>query len=82
MSLPLLFACLWVIIAAIVAFLPMRVQMIIGPVLLLAAGGLIGWIGVRHGIWIALLALLACLSMFRKPLFYYGRKLMTRGGDR
>ena len=78
MSIPLLLAALWVIAATFVAFLPMKYQRIVGLPLLIAALGLIVWIGVAHGSFLAVLALAAFASMFRKPLSYFWRKAMGK----
>ncbi len=68
MSLPVLLAIAWALAATLVAFLPMRVQILPGALLLAAAPVLIGLLGWHHG-WLAgLAALAAVLSMFRKPL--------------
>lgn len=78
MSTALVLAALWVVIASAVAFLPMRLQMLPGLALLLAAPFVIGFLGLRHG-WIAAgLAVLALLSMFRRPLAHLLRRM--RGG--
>ena len=74
MSIPLFLACLWVVAATVVAFLPMRRQYVPGIALLVAAPVLIIWIGVVHGIWIALAGLAAFVSMFRNPLRYLWRR--------
>ena len=68
MSLPLLLGCIWVLLATIVAFLPMRRQIAPGILLLLAAPALLGWIASVHGIWVFAAGLLAFVSMFRRPL--------------
>ena len=76
MSLPLTFACLWVIACAITAMLPMKYQIYPGFPLLLAAPVLITWIGIIHGwLWLTL-CLIAFASMFRRPLIYFARKAM------
>lgn len=78
MSLPLLFACLWVVAATLVAFMPMKIQMIVGLPLLAAALGLIVWLSIAHGLLLGALGLAACLSMFRKPIAYFWRKVSGR----
>ena len=78
MSLSLILGALWGLAATIVAMLPMRHQFKPGFALLLAAPFLIGFIGWQHGGWIAVLGLLAFLSMFRRPLMYFGRKALGR----
>ena len=76
-SVSLLLAAIWVISASIVAFLPMKFQYPPGLVLLVAAPCLLVFIGVQHGIWVALLGLAGFVSMFRNPLIFLWR--MARG---
>jgi hypothetical protein len=76
MSVPLTLACLWAVLATVVALLPMRLQMVPGMALLLAAPVLLVWIGWLHGVVWALVAALGFLSMFRRPLIYFGRKAL------
>ena len=78
MSTSLILGALWVLAATLVALLPMRHQFKPGFALLVTAPALIGFIGWQHGGWIAALGLLAFLSMFRRPLLYYGRKVLGR----
>lgn len=76
MSDPLILGGLWVIAAAAVAMLPMRLQMLPGLTLLIAAPMLLVWIGMVHGwTWLAF-GLFAFVSMFRRPLIYFVRKAM------
>ena len=82
MSLPLILACLWVFAATAMAFMPMKTQMKIGFPMLASAVGLIIWIGAVHGFWLALAGLLAVLSMFRKPLIYFGRRAFVQRGEK
>lgn len=74
MSLSLLLACIWAILATVVALLPMRFQYRPGLLLFLAAPCLMIFIGVEHGAWVAGLACLGFVSMFRHPLRYFWRK--------
>ncbi len=78
MSTSLTLAALWVILAAIVALLPMRRQFAPGIVLLIVAPFLLVYLGYQHGGWIVLAASVAILSMFRRPLFYMGKRLIRR----
>lgn len=68
MSTPLLLACLWVIAASAVALLPMRVQILPGVLLLLAAGPLLWVLAGAQGVAVALAGGLVVLSVFRRPL--------------
>ncbi len=80
MSLSIICACVWVLLATLVAFLPMRRQFAPGLVLLAAAPGLMIWLGYDRGwIWSGVAAL-AFISMFRNPLRYFWRKWRGAGG--
>ncbi|MCB2114795.1 MAG: DUF2484 family protein [Rhodobacteraceae bacterium] len=81
MQTPLTLAFLWVVAASIVAFLPMRVQMIVGLPLVAAALALIVWLALAVSPWIGVAALAAFVSMFRKPLGYFAKKLIGRRGE-
>lgn len=74
MSLSLISGCIWVILATLVAFLPMRRQFPPGIALLGAAPLLLGWMAWDHGAWIFAVGSLAFLSMFRNPLIYFYRR--------
>ena len=71
MSLPLILACLWVVIATLVAFLPMRAQFALGAALIV-------WIGATHGWLWTVPATFAILSLFRRPLSYLLGKVVTK----
>jgi hypothetical protein len=75
MSLSLISAAIWVVLATFVAFLPMRRQFPPGICLLIAAPVLIGWIAWDHGVLLAGVGVLGFVSMFRNPLFYFAKKL-------
>lgn len=79
MSLSLIAGCVWVVLAAIVAMLPMRAQFPPGIALLAAAPCLLAWLAVDHGAWIFGAGLFAFLSMFRRPLFYLVHRLARKG---
>ncbi len=76
MSLSLTLGALWAIAATITALLPMRYQFPPGLTLLILAPFLIGFITYEHGIWLGLAALAGFLSMFRRPLIYFGKKAL------
>ena len=82
MSLPLILACFWVLAATATALLPMRYQLVPGLALLIAAPVLVVWIGMEHGIWWALGGLAAFASMFRRPLFYLGKRMLGHPAER
>ena len=78
MTLPLTLACLWVLAAALVAVLPMRLQYLPGLALLLLAVPLLVALARAHGALPVALFLFAVLSMFRRPLWGIGRHLLRR----
>ncbi|MAN13608.1 DUF2484 family protein [Alterinioella nitratireducens] len=78
MTLSLILASVWAILATALAFLPMRLQFAPGIVLLVLALPLLVFIGVQHGPWIVALVVAGIVSMFRRPLAYFARRLMTR----
>ena len=78
MSGVLIAAALWVLAATGVAFLPMRTQVIPGLLLLVAAPILMYFIAKEHGALVFALALAAFLSMFRRPLIYFARRVLGR----
>jgi len=78
MSASLITASLWVIASTIVALLPMRLQYAPGLALLIAAPVLLVWIAYDHGPWMTLAAMLAILSLFRRPLIYFTRKALGK----
>ena len=78
MSLSLTLGCLWVLSAAIIAMFPMRHQIIPGLVLLVSAPILLVYIGYQHNPWMVLAASAAVISMFRRPLYYLSRRMISR----
>ena len=68
-------ACLWVLAATVVAMLPMRFQYVPGVILMALAPVLVWQIWQVHGAFAGAFAIFAFLSMFRRPLRYYARKL-------
>lgn len=71
----------WVLAASGTAMLPMRRQMVPGLLLLSSAPVLILWIGAAIGWWVGAVALLAFLSMFRRPLGALLRWAVRREGQ-
>lgn len=76
MSLPLILGCVWVLAATLTALLPMSRQFVPGLTLLVMAPVLLVWIAMVHGwLWLAV-GLFALVSMFRRPLLYYWRRMI------
>ena len=80
MSTSLILACLWALAAGVTAILPMRLQYPPGLTLLILAPGLIAYIWIENGAIYALLAVAGFISMFRRPLGYFLRRLRNRRG--
>lgn len=74
MTLSLTLACLWIVAASIVAFLPMRFQYVLGLLLLLLAVPLLVFLAMQHGVWLVAALSAAIISMFRRPLIYFYRR--------
>ncbi|EAQ12001.1 uncharacterized protein DUF2484 [Maritimibacter alkaliphilus HTCC2654] len=80
MTVSLIAGCLWVLAASLIAFLPIRQQIIPGTILGLSAFALLGWIGYQNGwIWTAV-GIFAFVSLFRNgfkaiPAMMRGEKL-------
>ncbi len=73
---PVIAACLWVLAATVTAFLPYRLQYPPGLTLLVAAPLILIWMGWEHGVWVAGIATLGFLSMFRNPLIHLTRRAL------
>lgn len=72
---------LWVIAATVVALLPMRQQYIPGVALLLAAPVLIFLLARSFGVWVAIVAIFAFVSMFRNPLRYFAKRALGQKSE-
>ncbi len=76
MNLSLILACLWVVLANLLAMLPSRDNHWRRAYLLIAVGvPLLGYVTWQNGPWIGLLALAAGISVLRWPVIYLGRWL-------
>ena len=74
----LVLSCLWVLTGTVVALLPMRYQFVPGALLLLAAPVLIYMIGRDVAPGAGVMAALAFVSMFRRPLRFYALRAIGR----
>jgi Protein of unknown function (DUF2484) len=80
MSLSLILAALWALIANVLAMLPSRDNMWRRAYALIAAGiPILGYVTYQNGPWIGLLVLLAGMSLLRWPVIYLGRWLRGIG---
>jgi hypothetical protein len=79
MSLPLILACLWILLAQVIALLPSRDHHWRAAYVLIALGiPLLGWITWIDGPIIGLLVLAAGISVLRWPVRYLWRWLRSR----
>ena len=72
----LVVVCLWVVAGALTAQLPMDRQQWPGGFLFFSAPLLMLWIGWEHSWLWAAVGLFAFVSMFRRFLFYVGRRAL------
>ena len=81
MSLSIILACLWAIVANVLAMFPSKDNHWKRAYVLIAVGvpilGLITW---QHGPWLGLLVLAAGASLLRWPVIYLGRWVRRQVG--
>lgn len=83
MSTSLILACLWAILANVMAMIPSRDNHWRRAYVLIALGiPLIGYVTWENGPWIGLLALAAGMSILRWPMRYLLRWLGSKLGRR
>ena len=76
MSLPLVLACLWLVVANVAALIPSRDHLWSRAYALIAVGiPLLGWVTWVHGPVVGILLFAAGASMLRWPLIHLGRWL-------
>ncbi len=76
MSLSLTLACIWAVIANVLAMTPSKDNHWRNAYILIGIGiPIVGYITVQHGPWIALLVLAGGCSVLRWPLIYLARWL-------
>ncbi|MBL3594932.1 DUF2484 family protein [Rhodovulum sulfidophilum] len=78
MTLSLLLACLWVLLAAVIGVLPEKLHWIAAFSLIASGIPLLGFVTYQSGPLWGLIALAAGASTLRWPLFYLGRWLNRR----
>lgn len=82
MTLSLIIACFWAILANILAMLPSRDNHWRRAYALIAVGiPLLGFVTYENGPWIGLAVLLAGMSVLRWPVIYLGRWMRRIGGQ-
>jgi hypothetical protein len=81
MNASILLACLWAIIATLIAVLPSRDHHWRAAYWLIGFGiPILGWVSYQNGPWVGLIVLAAGASILRWPLIYLWRRL--RGNRR
>ncbi|APG46359.1 DUF2484 family protein [Phaeobacter porticola] len=79
MTLSLILACLWVVVANVLAMIPSRDNHWTRAYALIALGiPLLGYVTYQNGPWWGLAALFVGMSMLRWPVIYLGRWLRHR----
>ena len=74
MSLSLVLALLWLITANVIAMFPSKDHHWRNAYMLISVGvPLLGWVWWQNGIWVALLVLIAAMSVLRWPVIYLVR---------
>lgn len=74
MSLSLILACLWAVVANIAAMIPSRDNYWMRAYALIAIGiPILGYVTWQNGPWVGLLVLAAGMSLLRWPVIYLGR---------
>ncbi|QFT92635.1 hypothetical protein FIU86_07260 [Roseovarius sp. THAF9] len=83
MSLSLVLACIWAVVANLLAMLPSRDNHWRRAYLLVAVGiPILGYVTWQNGPWVGLFVLAAGMSLLRWPVIYLGRwARRTVGGD-
>lgn len=78
MSVSLMLACAWIVVANVLALIPSRDNHWSRAYLLIALGvPLLGWVTWDNGPWVGLLCLAAGASVLRWPLYFFGRWLKS-----
>lgn len=76
MSLSLIFACFWALIANVLAMTPSKDHHWRNAYILIAIGvPLVGYVTVQHGPWIGMLVVAGGCSILRWPVIYFTRWL-------
>ncbi|MGH1577648.1 DUF2484 family protein [Planktotalea sp.] len=74
MSLSLVLALLWLVIANVIAMFPSKDAHWRNAYVLIGIGvPLLGWVWWQNGFWIALIVLIAAMSVLRWPVIYLTR---------
>ena len=81
MSASIILACLWAVVANVIAMLPSKDQHWRNAYILIAIGiPIVGFVTVQHGPWIGLLVLAGGCSILRWPVYFLARWLRRGAG--
>lgn len=81
MSLSLTLACLWAVLANVLAMTPSKDQHWRNAYILIAVGiPMVGYVTMQHGPWVGLLVLAGGCSILRWPVIYFGRWVRRQMG--
>ncbi len=76
MTASLILACVWALVANVLAMTPSRDHHWRNAYILVAVGiPILGYVAFQHGPWVGLLVLVAACSVLRWPVIYLGRWL-------
>lgn len=79
MSLSLILACVWALVANVLAMFPSKDHHWSNAYKLIAVGiPILGFVTWQHGPWIGLLVLAAGMSVLRWPVIYLSRWIKSR----
>ena len=79
MSLSLTLACLWVVVACVIAMLPSKRSHWPAAYVLIGIGiPILGFVTYQHGPWLGLIVMLAGASILRWPVRYLWRWMRRR----
>ncbi|KFE34509.1 DUF2484 family protein [Thioclava atlantica] len=79
MTLSLIFACLWALLATLIAIGPSRWHWPAARVLIVLGVPLLGWVTYENGPIVGLLVLAGGISVLRWPVIFLFRGLRGRG---
>lgn len=79
MTLSLVFACVWLVAANVLAMIPSKDNLWFRAYVLIGVGiPLLGWVTYQNGPWVGLIVLAAGASVLRWPVIYLSRWFRAR----
>lgn len=77
MTYSLILACVWALLATLVALGPQKFHWPAAWVLIAAGVPILGWVTLQNGPWVGLLVLAGGMSVLRWPVVFLLRRLRT-----